>query len=327
MHTDASEIEALNHTDRSSRPLSQEHNTADTCAQLHTLRSALLAVDPGLFLRGTSAWIYEGFATPLLGLVSQVREALGQLDELAGDDDELGGLCFIGGAESAEACRTLDRQDLQREELLIAAESARERVVRVLDAVLDHRGYQVALDPATEGRNASSVRAMYAALMREVQEAQESADVKALTRALTGAMSDDAWALVRMSDRFVVEHLRRRAIAWHGADATAQAAERLLSDAAASVTLLGGINRRPALIAHDLRAAREALELLEPARTSSQAREAMVQALLALRGRDEALDQLSAAFARGSAVGWRVKAALKTFIEQLEAPDTGLSGF
>lgn len=326
MHTDASEIEALNYTDSPPQSSAEQHD-ADTCAQLHTLRSALLAVDPARFLRGTKAWIYDGFAAPLLSLIEQVQEALARLDELAGDDDELGGLCFIGGAEAAEACRMLNREGLQREELLIGAESARERVVRVLDAVLDHRGYQVALDPSTEGRNASSVRAMYATLNEEVTAAQESADVKALTRALTDAMSNDAWAIVRMSDRFVVEHLRRRAIAWHGPEATPKAAERLLSDAAASMTLLRGINLRPALIAHDLHAARQALELLEPSRTSSQAREAMVKALQALHGRDNGLDELSAAFARGSAVGWRVKAALKALVEQLEAPAAGSDGF
>lgn len=326
MHTGTGEKEALNHTDPS-QPLNQPHDMANTCAQLHTLRSGLLAVDPGLFLRGTAAWIYDGFAAPLLGLIEQVRKALGQLDTLAGDDDELGGLCFIGGAEAAEACRALKRESLPREELLIAAESARERVVRVLDAVLDHQGYQVALDPETEGRDASSVRSMYTTLSHGVASAQETADIEALDQALIDAMSSDAWALVRMSDRFVVENLRRRAMAWQGPDATPQTAERLLSDAAASMTLLGGINLRPALIAHDLRAAQQALVLLEPARTSAQARDAMGKALQSLQGRDDALDQLSAAFARGSSVGWRIKAALKTLLEKLEAPDTGANGF
>lgn len=315
----------MNQSDHSSPPLEQT-SLDETCARLHTLRSALLAIEPGLFLRGTTAWIHEGFAAPLLALVDQVREALGKLDELAGDDDELGGLCFVGGAEVAEACRPLTREGLQREELLIAAESAHERVIRVLDAVLGHRGYQIALDPVTEGQNAASVRSMYAALGNGVSDAQESGGVEALTEALTAAISDDAWALVRMSDRFVVEHLRRRAMAWRP-DEDSKTAERLLSDAAAAMKLLRGINLRPALIAHDQRVAKQALDLLEPARTSARARLDLVQALDMLRGRDDALDELGAAFARGSAVGWRVKAALNALLESLEKPSSDSPGF
>ena len=130
-----------------------------------------------------------------------------------------------------------------------------------------------------------------------------------------------------MSDRFVVERLRRRVLAWGGPGAEDLDARRIVSDAAAAMALLGRIGLRPELRQHDLRTAHRALELVEPARSSAEARSALLTALEALRGRDSGLDQLTAAFQRGSAVGWRLKAALAKVVEELDAPACDPFGF
>lgn len=292
--------------------------------QLAAVRAMLADLDARRFLRGTTAWINEGFATPLIQAVDSARQALAALDAACGEDDEVGGLCFIGRAETGEALRALASAPQSREELLIAAESARERVIRVLDAVLAHQDLPAVLEPEAEGRQAASVRAMYARLAQELADAEKETvqqeAVELLLAALTDAVSDEAWALVRMSDRFIVEKLRRRALAWGTPNAEDRNGLRLVSDAAASVALLGRINLRPALVEHDLREARRALALVEPSRTSTEARHELQHALDALLGRDPELDTLAAAFARGSAVGWRIRAALESLLTRLQTP-------
>lgn len=292
--------------------------------RLESVRATLSELDGRRFLRGTTAWITDGFAAPLTRAVDEAREALSLLDTACGEDDEVGGLCFIGRAETGEALRALASAPQAREDLLIAAESARERVIRVLDAVLAHQGLPAVLEPQAEGRQAASVRAMYTRLAQELADAEketvQAEAVELLVAALTDAVSDDAWALVRMSDRFIVEKLRRRALAWGTPNAEDRNGLRLVSDAAASVALLGRINLRPALVEHDLREAQRALSLVEASRTSSEARRELQHALDALLGRDPDLDALSAAFARGSAVGWRIKAAIESLLTRLQTP-------
>src|SRR5262249_21025571 len=110
-------------------------------------------------------------------------------------------------------------------------------------------------------------------------------------------VGDGEFGDVRVRDRVLILQLQTRIVGWARAGSDPEEGARLYRDVVTTADLLRAINLRQELAAHGRRMARDAAQALSGG-DPEVALVAAAPALLALRGRDDALDDLIARSSR-----------------------------
>lgn len=238
---------------------------------------------------------------------SRVAEGTGEFELVDDDLDEgtsakapvmspprLANVCFAGKFELGRVLRELGCAR-QPPETLVAAETARRKLLRVFRAVLDATADITDDEPpwryeGVDLRSALVVRRLYAQFRRALRRPTgDDADavltaVRYAAGALATLVTSPAYAEARASDRALLRRLHARALTWARSDRTVTGGLQLLDDVWTSADLLRDINRRQELRAHDAMALRAASD--GPA-DDPEAWRARLDTLLGL---DDALD-------------------------------------
>lgn len=206
----------------------------------------------------------------------------------------LANVCFVGGFELTRVRREL-AEATDPADVLVAAETARRKLLRACRAVLDAADDVASVEPAW--RNAAAdldaalvVRGLYAAFRRALRRAtSEDPDaVLAAMRYAAGALAtlvtSRSYEDARASDRALLRRLHERALEWARGDRGVASGLQLLDDMWTCADLLRGISRRQELRTHDTEAIRE---LLARAGDPSPV---WLERLQSLLGIDDALD-------------------------------------
>lgn len=219
----------------------------------------------------------------------------------------LANICFAGALELGRVRRELACART-RLGTLVAAETARRKLLRVFRAALDAADDVAEPEPGwrhevSDLRAGLVVRRLYAEFRRSLRRpAGDDADavlhcVRYAAGALATLVTAPAYAEARASDRGLLRRLHGRAIEWARSDRSVQGGLQLLDDVWTSADLLRDINRRQELRAHDAAAIRVVL------RGPADGMTAWMGLLDALVGLDDQLDGLILRAASSDDVG------------------------
>lgn len=181
----------------------------------------------------------------------------------------LANVCFAGAFELGRVLRELTAARALPD-VLVAAETARRKLLRAFRAVLDAAQDLRDDEPpwrheATDLRAALVVRRLYAGFRRALRRptADDADAVLTAVRYAGGALATlvtaTAYNEVRASDRLLLRRLHERALAWARHDRDVTTGLQLLDDVWTLADLLRGINRRQELRAHDTATTRIAM--------------------------------------------------------------------
>ncbi|MBL8944713.1 MAG: hypothetical protein JNK45_16250 [Myxococcales bacterium] len=219
----------------------------------------------------------------------------------------LANICFAGIFELGRVLREL-ASARTRLGALVAAETARRKLLRVFRAVLDAADDVAEPEPAwrrevSDLRSGLVVRRLYADFRRSLRrpDGEDTDAVLHCVRYAAGALATlvtaPAYAEARASDRALLRRLHGRALGWARSDRSVEGGLQLLDDVWTSADLLRDINRRQELRAHDATAIRAALRGPADAPTSWRS------VLDSLVGLDDQLDGLILRAARPEDLG------------------------
>jgi hypothetical protein len=250
--------------------------TADEAAE--SLRTSFLPFDRA---------IDETVATKQLGSLRAVEEIAFMADlELRQRTERL---TRVGAAQGAAA-------------LLGECDGSLRRIRKALNAVdaaiATAADVPPRLDFASELETSLAVRRAYAKLRARLvgvgQPTHETMRVRlrAVGTQIASCIGWDVYADMRVGDRLVLRDIQRRVLEWlrGGNDATPAAGMRLWQDLAGCLEMLGLVNRRQELVAHDAAVVRDTI-----ARLGSSADDVHAEVwygLRALDGLDPELDEL-----------------------------------
>ena len=211
-------------------------------------------------------------------------------------ENALADLCFMAAGELRSLEARLESAGDRQDQLLIACEQLRRRVVAAVTAyerrVSPSAPATATVVDAAELAKAIAIRAAYARF-RYSLPTHPGGDPGAVRRAVRGAslalatlVAEPAFRAARLSDRLLIKSLRMRTSDCNLGDSDLSPAAGLLSDLAACADLLRGVNLRHELVVHDT-------ELINS--TLAKAGGPMPPPILAgalspLYGRDEELD-------------------------------------
>lgn len=253
-------------------------------------------------------------ASALLGELQQIDDLgyepqwVDEIDDGASfDEADLGGamvlspprlanVCFAGALELTRVLRELDSAH-EISDMLVAAETARRKLLRAARAVLDAADDVVDDEPAWrhEGSDLGAalvVRRLYSRFRRSLRRAagDDAEAVLGAVRYAAGALAtlvtSPAYAEARISDRTLLRRLHARTLGWAREDRGVTSGRQLLDDVWTTADLLRGINQRQELRAHD--AAASVVAMQGPGDSPDRWR----TALDALVGLDDELDGL-----------------------------------
>jgi hypothetical protein len=258
-------------------------------------------------------------ADGLLGLLDELARRADAWQVETGEPDlttAAGRRAFYRRVDAAVATSDPDRQQLVDLSLLVAGELRRKQSLLLtgqdsMDAwiCLGHcgsvlrriakggaaieqmlarlAGLPPALDYADELAVSLRVRAAFARFRHRLDARRADPLRERLRRganAIAWLIGQDAYAHVRIGDRAALRSLQHRIVAWQAhADRRTKDGERLWMDLTGVVTLLGNVNLRQELVAHD----RALLEGLDPMAGPTVPRELAMPLL----GRHELLDR------------------------------------
>ena len=209
----------------------------------------------------------DGVAGALRGAVERAVELMLRAQRLDDGQPAIGDVCFAGVFELSRVLRELAAAR-SADDRLIAAERARRKMRRAVNAVLDLAPALVAnATPAYQARpggqrnadvqSALAVRRLYADFRRALRRPDaETADavlvaLRYVAGALATLIASPVYAEARASDRAVLRTLRDRVLTWARHDRALCSGLHLLEDVHTCSDLLRGINRRQELRAHD----------------------------------------------------------------------------
>jgi len=211
--------------------------------------------------------------------------------------------CFGGVLELNRALQGL-LQAHKRDDVLAAVETALRKLRRSICAVLDAAfeegllqlvgGEHLRQRRAFDLQTTLAIRRLYAEFRRTLRapQAESREAVFAALRYAAGALatllSSPHYLRTRVSDRALLRHLQARLLTWARSDQPIAPGLQLLDDVRTCANLLGGINRRQELRAHDC-------ALVEQLRLGpvGEAREWLAR-FAPLSGLDDGLDTLLA---------------------------------
>lgn len=180
-------------------------------------------------------------------------------------------------------------------------------------ALCEAEGLTPCLHYRTELSIALAVRRCYGRFLRGLQEAG-TADEESVARVLRSVSSCiakliglDEYSEFRITDRIHIRQLQQRVLDWARLKEDARTGIRLWQDVNAFARLLGQINQRQELIAHDRQRVEEAFTaLVADSRRDAFVTEESVAPFRVLEGLDPALDALLASPKGTLAVEWMV---------------------
>ena len=270
--------------------------TADTTRRLSTLARRAAALDVGAFVTAPAERIRAKLVPGVRQVAHEVISVLTEVVDVAqADDPALADLSFMAASELRHLEHELDSASDHHDQLLIACEQLRRRVVAAVTAFERSASPSSAALPSVDRAEldkAIAIRAAYARFRQSLPRLTGQDpfavrhDIHAASLALATLAAEPAFRGARLSDRLLIKSLRMRAAECDLGGNDLAPARGLLSDLAACAELLRGVNRRQELVAHD----RELLERLRGVIDGAMSPEALGAALAPLCGRDDDLD-------------------------------------